>query len=106
MTDDIVLSQKEALFEQFGGGGGLLKETNSRSGGGRKNTQNLVKEKVRVHFSSQKFLDVNDPVKLTVTLVCIFITNTVSGAHLGFSEGRSPNFKIGVNQYKTKKKRI
>ena len=29
-----------------------------------------------------------------------------SGAHLVFSEDRSPNFRIGVYQYKTKKKQI
>ena len=30
----------------------------------------------------------------------------VTGAHLGFSEGRGPNFRKGANQYKTNKKRI
>ena len=29
-----------------------------------------------------------------------------SGAHLGFSYGRCPNFRKGAKQYKTKKKRI
>ena len=29
-----------------------------------------------------------------------------AGAHLGFSEGRGPNFRKGESQYKTKKKRI
>ena len=29
-----------------------------------------------------------------------------SGAHLVFSEDRSPNFRIGVYQYETKKKQI
>ena len=29
---------------------------------------------------------------------------TRAGAHLGFSEGRGPNFRKGTNQYKTKKK--
>ena len=29
-----------------------------------------------------------------------------TGAHLGYLEGRSPNFRKGANQYKTKKKRI
>ena len=33
-------------------------------------------------------------------------TNTISGAHLRYSEGRGPNFRKGANQYKTKKKRI
>ena len=28
-----------------------------------------------------------------------------SGAHFGFSEGRSPNLRKGAYQYKTKKKR-
>ena len=30
----------------------------------------------------------------------------VSGAHLGFLEGRGPNFRKRKKQYKTKKKRI
>ena len=30
----------------------------------------------------------------------------ISGVHVGFSEGRGPNFRKGANQYKTKKKRI
>ena len=30
----------------------------------------------------------------------------ISGAHLGFSEGRGANFKKGASQCKTKKKRI
>ena len=30
----------------------------------------------------------------------------VPGAHLGFPEGRGPNFRKGANQYKTKKKHI
>ena len=29
--------------------------------------------------------------------------NDNSGAHLGFSEGRGPNFRRGANQYKMKK---
>ena len=32
--------------------------------------------------------------------------NSFSGAGLGFSEGRGPNFRKGANQYKTKKKQI
>ena len=34
------------------------------------------------------------------------IADNIAGAHLGFSEGRAPNFRKGGNQYKTKKKRI
>ena len=30
----------------------------------------------------------------------------MTGAHLGFPEGRGPNFRKGANQYKTKSKRI
>ena len=30
----------------------------------------------------------------------------ISGADLGFSEGRGPNFRKGANQYKTKNKLI
>ena len=38
------------------------------------------------------------------SLSCPNVFKTV--AHLGFSEGRGPNFRKGANQYKTKKKRI
>ena len=30
--------------------------------------------------------------------------NHLASAHLGFSEGRGPNFRKGAKQYKTKKK--
>ena len=43
--------------------------------------------------------------------VCLAFYNIMhervkAGAHLGFSEGKGPNFRKGANQYKTKKKQI
>ena len=58
-------------------------------------------------FFLQFILSANKKIVLKVSVTDQVIKKDIfSCAHLGFSEDRSPNFRIGVNQYKTKKKQI
>ena len=49
--------------------------------------------------SDLPFLSERIKIKKCNKLVC-----NISSTHLGFSEGRGPNFRKGANQYKRKKK--
>ena len=53
----------------------------------------------KFHFSQGSRININQ----WLILMALFIKTS---AHLGFFEGRGPNFRTGANQYETKKKRI
>ena len=53
----------------------------------------------KFHFGQGSWRNINQ----WLILMALFIKTS---AHLGFFEGRGPNFRTGANQYETKKKRI
>ena len=60
-----------------------------------------------MNFFIQFILSANKKIVLKVSVMDRVTKKDIfSGAHLVFSEDRSPNFRIGVYQYKTKKKQI